>query len=329
MKFMTISEVTKIFNVSTRMLRYYDEIGLLPSKRREGYAYRVYDEIAIKRLQQILTLRKLCIPLKKIALILDDVDQINALKVLQERVIELDEEISALQTIRDILHILIIRLNSTAHTNVKIEVLDDVEIMNIIQTLSLSRINFKEERSMEELNKAKEVLSKLHNVRIVLLPLCTVASYHFIGENPEETVGEVMDKFVRESKLYEKKPDARMFGFNHPNPSPNRPYYGYEVWVTIPDEMEVPEPLVKKRFGGGMYAAYTIAFPNFHEWDLLIKWGNENEKYEPNYSKQGEENMCGCLEEHLNWVYCSHIGWPETGGLDDGLLDLLLPVKLK
>ncbi len=66
MKLMTISEVTNTFNVSTRMLRYYDEIGLLTSTRMEDYAYRVYDESAVRRLQQILTLRKLRISLKKI-----------------------------------------------------------------------------------------------------------------------------------------------------------------------------------------------------------------------------------------------------------------------
>ena len=68
MKLMTISEVTKTFNVTARMLRYYDEIGLLPSTRKQDYAYRVYDEYALKRLQQIIALRKLRIPLKKIVL---------------------------------------------------------------------------------------------------------------------------------------------------------------------------------------------------------------------------------------------------------------------
>ncbi|HAZ22484.1 MAG TPA: MerR family transcriptional regulator, partial [Firmicutes bacterium] len=53
MELMTISEVTKAFNVTTRMLRYYDEIGLLPSARKENYSYRVYDESAVRRLQQI------------------------------------------------------------------------------------------------------------------------------------------------------------------------------------------------------------------------------------------------------------------------------------
>ena len=59
MELMTISEVAKDYNVTTRMLRYYDEIGLLTSTRKENYSYRVYDESAVRRLQQIITLRKL------------------------------------------------------------------------------------------------------------------------------------------------------------------------------------------------------------------------------------------------------------------------------
>jgi DNA-binding transcriptional MerR regulator len=43
MKLMTISEVAKTFNVKTRTLRYYDEIGLLPSTRKQDFTYRVYE----------------------------------------------------------------------------------------------------------------------------------------------------------------------------------------------------------------------------------------------------------------------------------------------
>lgn len=182
---------------------------------------------------------------------------------------------------------------------------------------------------MDEINKASEIIGKLksRDVRIIVLPKCTIASYHFIGENPEETVGNVMDTFVRESKLYEIKPDARMFGFNHPNPSLEKQYHGYEDWVTIPDDMEVLAPLIKKRFEGGMYAAHTIMFGDFHEWEYLHDWANSNDKFIPNYNEQGAEIMSGCLEEHLNWVYASHMGWPENG--IDGQLDLLLPIKFK
>ena len=90
--------------------------------------------------------------------------------------------------------------------------------------------------------------------------------------------------------------------------------------------MEVSAPLTKKRFNGGLYAAHTITFPNFNEWADLAEWVQNSDKYEVNYSELGEEIMGGCLEEHLNWIYSAHMGWPENG--IDGQLDLLLPVKL-
>lgn len=62
MEYMTVSEVSKKFNVSSRMLRYYEKAGLLSSSRKEDYAYRIYDEAAIKRLQQL----DLLIPIRKV-----------------------------------------------------------------------------------------------------------------------------------------------------------------------------------------------------------------------------------------------------------------------
>lgn len=64
MELMTISQISKNYNISTRTLRYYEEIGLLESKRKEDYAYRVYDDTA----------GKLRIPLKKITTIIDNED---------------------------------------------------------------------------------------------------------------------------------------------------------------------------------------------------------------------------------------------------------------
>lgn len=327
MSLMTISEVTKAFNVSARMLRHYEKIGLLHSQRKEDYSYRVYDKDSLRRLQYILVFRKLRIPLKQTALILNSPEHVQIMKVLHENIKETNEEITALEIIRDSLRIILSHLEKSNKTSIKLELLQDTDIIKIIEPLTISKINFKEARSMDDLNRANEELKKIRNVRIVILPPCTVASYHFIGENPEETVGEVMNKFIRESELYIKKPDARMFGFNHPNPSPDKKHHGYEDWVTIPDDMEVPAPLVKKKIEGGMYAAHTITFPDFHEWKYLSQWVKDNDNYEANYSEKGEEIMGGCLEEHLNWVYSSHMGWPENG--IDGQIDLLLPIKPK
>ena len=70
MELRTISQISKIFNLSTRALRYYEQIGLIQSEKKEDYAYRVYSEDMVRRLQQIIILRKLRIPLKQIAEIL-------------------------------------------------------------------------------------------------------------------------------------------------------------------------------------------------------------------------------------------------------------------
>lgn len=269
-------------------------------------------------------MRKLRIPLKQIAVIFKNDEHIRVIEIFQQNISELDDEIITLTTIRQVLKRFVTQLNESMQANIRPDLLQDMDALKVIEPLSLSKINFKEERIME---KQDIIVENLKNVRIVLLPTCTVASYHFKGENPEETVGAQMDKFVRESRLYELKPDARLFGFNHPNPSANSPQYGYEDWVTIPEDMEVPAPLIKKYFAGGLYAAHTIKFGDFHEWSLLSKWVSDNEKYTSNYSRQGEEIMGGCLEEHLNWVYASHMEWPEN--FIDGQLDLLLPIKFK
>ena len=53
----TIGEVSAMFQVSTRMLRYYEKAGLIKSTRKEGYAYRVYDIANVKKVQQVIITR--------------------------------------------------------------------------------------------------------------------------------------------------------------------------------------------------------------------------------------------------------------------------------
>lgn len=323
MKLMTISEVTKAFAISTRMLRYYDEIGLLPSMRRDDYAYRVYDEPAVTRLRQIIALRKLRIPLKKIALIFSDAEQARAVEVFQESVDELSDEIAALQTIRDVLRAFITRLNAAAHLTIEFDMLADDDIMSAVQTLSLSKTNLKEAHSMDDLQKANETLSTLKNVRIVYLPPCTVAASHFFGENPEDNAGKPFNAFVRSVGLPSLKPDFRAYGFNNPSPKGNETY-GYEFWATIPEDMDVPAPLQKKRFAGGLYAAHCIRMGDFHEWQLLDRWVRQSEEYA--YDAREPFGMGGCMEEHLN-AYSFYTGDEAKARFMQ--LDLLIPIKAK
>lgn len=78
----SISQLAKLTGVSTRTLRYYDEINLLKPKRVSSSGYRIYGQKEVDRLQQILFFRELDVHLETIASILNDpnFDEVKALE---------------------------------------------------------------------------------------------------------------------------------------------------------------------------------------------------------------------------------------------------------
>lgn len=326
MEEMTVSQVSKNLGISTRMLRYYEKAGLISSSRREGYSYRIYDENAVSRIKQIVLLRRLRISVRQIEMILNNTNAVKTIEVFQQNMEEVDEEITALSTIRDILKHFVEELSKSTELPLEDIMPRDDTLLAAIESLNVVSINFKEERSADKLKKADKRLSKISDVRIIYLPPAVVAASHYIGDEPEMNANFLLDSFVRESGLGARKPDLRRFGFNHPNPMDETGYHGYEAWVTIPEDMEVPEPLEKKRFPGGLYAAYMISFGNFQAWDAFLEWAMTHDRYEFAGDLQDQEHMCGLMEEHLNYFH--HIDQPDVE-LDNLQLDLLMPIKEK
>lgn len=77
----SIQDVARIAGVSSRTLRHYDQIGLLPPSDVRTGGVRYYDDAAIRRLQRILLLRGLGLPLIDIATVLDEqTDEVAALR---------------------------------------------------------------------------------------------------------------------------------------------------------------------------------------------------------------------------------------------------------
>ena len=60
----TVKELAELAGISTRTLRYYDGIGLLPPQKTTEAGYRLYGESQVDRLQQILFYRALGLELK-------------------------------------------------------------------------------------------------------------------------------------------------------------------------------------------------------------------------------------------------------------------------
>lgn len=82
----TIKQVAELTGISTRTLQYYDEIGLLKPSELTRSGYRLYNEEALQKLQQILFFKELGFKLKEIKEILQkpDFDKIKAFKRQKE-----------------------------------------------------------------------------------------------------------------------------------------------------------------------------------------------------------------------------------------------------
>lgn len=216
MEYMTISEVKKLLGTTTRTLRYYEEIGLIESRRSDDYAYRTYDKSTVRGLQSIFILRKLTISLEKIKLILASDNTQEAVELFREKLASIDDEIIALETIKTIIESFVTMINNNLEIDLNAHLLSGYSFEIIDSIASLKQVN-KERKAMDDLNKASNTLNKFDNVRIVYLPTATVASSHQgVCDEPEKIAGDRLFRFIKETKLYDIKPDFRQYGFDNP-----------------------------------------------------------------------------------------------------------------
>ncbi|WP_064094057.1 MerR family transcriptional regulator [Rossellomorea aquimaris] len=81
----TVKKLGELAGVSTRTLRYYDEIGMLKPARTSSSGYRIYGQDEVDRLQQILFYKELGVGLEEIKRILDDPDFDETKALLEHR----------------------------------------------------------------------------------------------------------------------------------------------------------------------------------------------------------------------------------------------------
>ncbi len=94
----TVIKLSRLAGVSTRTLRYYDEIKLLSPCRINSSGYRIYGPDEVNRLQQILFYRELGVSLLDIKDILDSPSfhSMEALKEHHEKLLEKRKQINSL-----------------------------------------------------------------------------------------------------------------------------------------------------------------------------------------------------------------------------------------
>lgn len=115
----TINKLAKLAGVSTRTLRYYDELGLLTPIRMSSNGYRIYGQNEVNMLQQILFYRELGVPLDEVKKILSKKD-FSSMTALQNH-------LTALQTRRTQLDLLIANVEKTIKAEKGESIMSDKE----------------------------------------------------------------------------------------------------------------------------------------------------------------------------------------------------------
>lgn len=94
----TVQKLARMAGVSPRTLRYYDEISILKPARINSSGYRIYGQVEVDRLQQILFYRELGVSLENIKVIVTapSFNGAQALKEHREKLLEKREQLDVL-----------------------------------------------------------------------------------------------------------------------------------------------------------------------------------------------------------------------------------------
>ncbi len=139
-----IKDISTKYDITARTLRYYEDKGLITSTRCDDYSYRMYDEDAVRRIEQILILRKLNISIKDIQRIFSTSSSNIVLEVLEKKVQNIDDEVALLHELKDI-------------------VLDFIH--------EIEKVNFSDNSDVKLLyDKAKDIETQLVNVDYIGKP---------------------------------------------------------------------------------------------------------------------------------------------------------------
>lgn len=132
----TISEIAKIFNITTNKIRFYEKKGLLLPIREKDNEYRKFNDQDIIRLQSILLYRSIGLTIRDIKSILDNDEKENYLTHFNNQWELVNNEIHRLNVIRKSLENVIDKLyEETTEYKIDNEILDIINNSNKLNNI--------------------------------------------------------------------------------------------------------------------------------------------------------------------------------------------------
>jgi hypothetical protein len=128
------------------------------------------------------------------------------------------------------------------------------------------------------------------NVEIVELPPMSMVTSYGFGKEPENIASLKIHDIAESLNLKIGQDGVTTYGFNHPDPSPGSPNYGYELWLPLPQEINPVCGFRIVNFSGGLYAVTQFkGLLNIgYVWGQLAKW-REKSRYHHGHHQWLEE----------------------------------------
>ncbi|MDR0914148.1 MAG: MerR family transcriptional regulator [Oscillospiraceae bacterium] len=263
-----ISEMSSRYDISARTLRYYEEMGLLSSTRSDDYAYRMYDDEALKRIEQILILRKLNISIKDIKRIFDAAGSEVVLEVLGKKVDNIDDEVALLNELKSIVLDFIEQIKAADFGSG-----DDVKrLYEKASEIETRLVNVDYDGNTADTNRLAEVtgkLAKIHqtqNIRIYNFPSCKMVSSSDFSFAEENNSGMRFLEWFKSLPLSSPYPQDFLGLGSKENTM---------CWIRLYSEgMCVPDEFKIIDFAGGLYAVVCDIdeqTPN-ETWEIRNAW---------------------------------------------------------
>lgn len=312
-----IRDVASRYDITARTLRYYEDMGLITSVRSNDYAYRLYDEDAIKRLEQILILRKLDISVKDIVRIFSAGNLDVLMEVLHQKADHIQDEVVLLSELKAAVLSFIQEIRN-------VDFLEAAEIKRLYQ-----RATEIEERLAKAQDDAQgkpvsrmmeltEQLDKLPDVRIFSLPACRMVSSG-METGPLFSEGSKLERFDRWFSEVDKKRRDRFFA---------RDFMWYDLighgtcwWYALEQGMEEPHEFEKVEFEGGLYASAVSRDEDDSDGQRVYR----------GIKRWAEHSDCFELDERPGHYSMYHIiGTPEIKkAMGYSQLEVYVPIRIK
>lgn len=309
MDLIRINEVVNNFGISSRTLRYYEEIGLLWSNHPDNKTQRYYDISALERLKQIIILRKLQIPVKDMIVIFKSENTSALIQAFMDKLESLDRSISALSELR---HLVDDFLHEMLMSGIK-----KISGITFLYEETEKRLATVEENEIVTFEKLSEISRKalrLHDIRIIRLPPMRVLTSQMKTGQLENIDGKMQGMFEK-------------YGFT-PNPGLRNCFYRKEssgewiMLIKIPDNYENATEYTDEKFTNGLFAIASSFMEDMDDTSILLKdWINKSDHYELDINTEGELQRYEMIEEILPWDIAIKLSRYQQ--------DIFIPIQIK